>query len=50
MKAQTKKTNDFEVQPLKGVYANAEELGEDMNRFLLESLLKSKYARMCNKK
>ena len=49
MKAQTKKTNDFKVQPLKGVYADSEELGKDMNRFLMEALLESAYIRLQEK-
>jgi|GEM_PF-2934459 len=49
MKAQAKKTNYFKVQPLKGVYADSEELGRDMNRFLMETLLESAYIRLREK-
>ena len=49
MKAQAKKTHDFKPQPLKGIYDNSEELGRDMSRFLLESLLESVYSQSRNK-
>lgn len=49
MKAQAKKTQDFKPQPLKGIYANSEELGRDVNRFFLETLLESAYNRSKNK-
>ena len=49
MKTQVKKTNDFKAQPPKGIYANSEELGRDMNRFFLETLLESAYNEIRNK-
>lgn len=49
MKAEAKKNSDFKAQPLKGVYANSEELGRDMSRYLLETLLESKYRGMQEK-
>ena len=49
MKTQAKKTHDFKPQPLKGIYDSSEELGRDMSRFLLESLLGSVYNQSRNK-
>lgn len=46
VKAQAKRNSDFKAQPLKGVYANSEELGRDMSRYLLETLLELKYRGM----
>lgn len=41
--------HDFTPQPLKGIYANSDELGRDMNRFFLETLLESAYNRLRQK-
>lgn len=49
MKTQAKKMHDFKPQPLKGIYANSDELGRDMNRFFLETLLESTYNRLRQK-
>ncbi|WP_188934290.1 hypothetical protein [Dyadobacter endophyticus] len=49
MKTQAKKTHDFKPQPLKGLYANSEELGKDVNRFFMETLLESAYNQIRNK-
>jgi hypothetical protein len=49
MKTQVKKRRDFKPQPLKGIYANSEELGRDMNRFFMETLTELAYVRSRNK-
>ena len=49
MKTQAKKTHDFKPQPLKGIYANTEELGRDMNRFFMETLMEATYKQLRNK-
>lgn len=49
MKAQVKKAQDFKPQPLKGIYANSEELGIDVNRFFMETLMEATYKQLRNK-
>lgn len=49
MKAQVKKTDDFKPQPLKGIYTNSEELGRDVNRFFMETLMEATYTRLREK-